>query len=202
MPKSPLAERLDLVQTQVTGFLRPIAFTVHGRSYNRLTRDSLTAVVTLQLVRGRVTVNLGVWVPEVARYQPGGTPTGFVPEHSCHVRARIGDLADPPEERWWDLEGEWPDVAADVVRTLDERGLPFLEHFATRDAIVADWLPVVRGTLDEPAARIAIAIILAVRGDRTGARRILRDQYALSAHSAERRYLEDLAARLGVAVGS
>jgi hypothetical protein len=153
------------------------------------------------MVRSRVAVNLGVWVPEVARYEPR-PPGTFVQEHQCHVRARLGHLMDPPEERWWSLDDDWMDVAPDLLRTLEARGLPFLAHFGTRDAIVSDWLRVVRGTLDEPGARITIAIILAVRGDRTGARRMLRDQYALAAHSAQRRYLEELAARLGVAVTS
>ena len=47
---------------------------------------------------GTFTVNLGVFIPEVdeaqaAYFRPHvGGRAGFIPEYSCHIRERLGDL--------------------------------------------------------------------------------------------------------------
>ena len=45
--------------------------------------------------------NLGVYVPEVAKYHGGGEAKSVVRECNCCVRARIGGLGPEHTDLWW-----------------------------------------------------------------------------------------------------
>lgn len=82
-----------------------------------MTEDGLTQVVNLQMgasyppgtvfipglrenLHGLFTVNLGVYVPEVARQHGGGEAKSWVQEYHCCVRARLGELCGDGKEVW------------------------------------------------------------------------------------------------------
>src|SRR5262245_6951914 len=93
MAKSTYADALDAIQAAVYPLLKERGFKRRGRTFNRVTTDALTQVVNLQLApvdppnavapsgfesipRGLFTINLGVYVPEVAKNHGGGEPVG------------------------------------------------------------------------------------------------------------------------------
>ena len=85
MPKSDFAVTLDSIQEQLTPLLKNRRFRVRGRTFNRITTDGLTQVLNVQMgsfdppgttyhpglrenLYGWFTINLGIYVPEVARW--------------------------------------------------------------------------------------------------------------------------------------
>jgi hypothetical protein len=206
---------MDLLQTQVTGFLRPLGFRKRGRTFSRQTADGLLQVINLQMAQspigpvyeyppirvnlyGQFTVNLGVWIPEVSEYHLVGPKRGSVQEYHCQIRARLGHLDTPPKDTWWPLDERWTDSGSQVLQRLQARGLPFLGRLASRDQIVSDWVALCDSRALDSAARVVVAIIEAARGRRTAAQELLEEQYRRSEHTGHREYLEELAARLGL----
>src|SRR5687768_12815065 len=107
--KSEPARLMDDLQGALRPALKRWGFRARGRTFNRATRDGLTEAISLQMgsfdppgttyiaglrqnLYGKFTVNLGVYVPEVARHHGGGEAKSFVQEYHCCVRARLGEL--------------------------------------------------------------------------------------------------------------
>jgi hypothetical protein len=210
MAKSAFAENLDLVQTQVSGLLRPLGFRKTGRTYNRASPEGLVQVINLQITRpdpvppplraageltapsDRFTVNLGVWIPEVTDYHRTRPRSKTIQEYDCQVRTRLGALTASGRDLWWPLDERWPEAAAEVVRSLEELALPWLERFSTRDGVLAGWID------QAPDARIVRAIIQAKRGHHDEARALLAEQVASTRQLAHRAYVQVVANQLGL----
>lgn len=112
MPKSEVARAMDLIQKRLAPDLKARRFGMRGRTFNRKSSDGLTHVRSVQMgsfdppgttyhprlrenLYGRFTVNLGVYVPEVAAALYGGGAAGnWVRESSCCIRARLGELGN------------------------------------------------------------------------------------------------------------
>jgi Domain of unknown function (DUF4304) len=213
--KSETAARLDDLQSALRPFLKDKGFTVRGRTFNRITEDGLTQVVNLQMgsfdppgtipipglrenLYGRFTVNLGVYVPEVARYHGGGEARSYVQEYHCCVRARLGELGPEHADVWWEILSDG--ALADEMRLrLDRDALPFLARFQSRDAILREWGgagSTASGSAGPP--RIHCAIILAVRGRMEDARMLLAEQARETRNPGHPAYVRALAEKLGV----
>lgn len=166
--KSELAETLDRVQTKLRAFLKGQGFWVRGRAFNRETSDGLTQVVHIQMgsfdppgttyipglrqnLYGKFTVNLGVYVPEVAEYHQGGRGAApFIQEARCCVRARLGTLGPKSADVWWAIRQN-EGVADELELRLKRDGLPFLKRFETRDAILEEFRGLTAPPLGLPA---------------------------------------------------
>ena len=210
MAKSASAKALDAVQARLAKLLALHGFVRGGRTFRRDAGEGVVQVVTLQMRAfadgapggimapvDRFTVNLGIFIPELRPETP--TPGAPVQEYDCALRARMGDLLDPPHDRWWDLPGDAAEVGAEIVRVMEARGLPFLRRFATRDAVVAEWIQFSDAHGLAATARTDVATLLAGRGQPREARALLqalrcRDGMAASAVA----WLDALAARLGL----
>ena len=207
LDKSEFAERLDLVQTQFSGVLRPLGFRRSGRTYNRTTPEGLVQVINLQISRpdpvppqlaslreagrhDKFTVNLGVWVPEVSKYHGMEPRSKTIQDYDSHVRARLGQFATPPSDLWWALDEAWPACTAKALALLQAGGLPFLERMGTRDGIVAEWLG------RAPDSRIVVAIIEARRGRPDIARHLLAAQIASTRMTNHHAYVRVVAKQL------
>jgi hypothetical protein len=123
------------------------------------------------------TINLGVYVPEVARHHCGGDAKSWVQEYHCCVRTRLGNISGG-HDIWWPARIN-DDVIEHIYRRLELGGLPFLDRFSTRDKIIAEW----RDRLENLShsylispPRIVMAIILAERGESDQAREFLTQQ--------------------------
>jgi hypothetical protein len=215
MTKSSQSARVDEIQAALHAWLKPKGFRKQGRTFNRTTDDGLVQVINVQMgasdppgtvyipglrenLYGWFTVNLGVYVPEVARFHGGGEAKRVVNEAHCCVRSRLGNLAPEKKELWWRNEAV-AEVLPDVVARLERDGIPFLDRFASRDAVLREWKDKseIEGAGGSPP-RIVMAIILAERGQKDAARELLSQQALETRNAGHPEYVRSLAARLGV----
>ena len=214
MAKSSYAHAVDEIQRAIRPLLRRRDFRVRGRTFNRQTEDGLTQVVNIQMgpsdpagtsyipglrdnLHGLFAINLGVYVPEVARHHGGGQATSWVQEYHCCVRARLGELVGKGKEIWWHARAD-EEVIADVRRCLEDNGFPFLERFATRDRILAQWDRQSENMGASSPPRIVSAIILSERGQREHARKLLSQQVLETRNPGHPKYVRSLAEALGL----
>jgi hypothetical protein len=214
MDKSVYVQRLDQVQAQAAGQLKPLGFRRSGRTFNRQAPSGFVQVVNFQMgqypvgdsyelppmrinLYGKFTVNLGVYVPEVAELY-GPQPRGKVVQHyDCQLRARLGDFIAPRQDRWWPLDSDWVQSAPEVLRYLLGEGLGFLERFSTQKAISQNWVAYADRLGLAANARIVAAVLAHDSGSTTEARRLLKEQYERSLHiPAHLGFLEGLSERL------
>jgi len=98
---------MDEVQSQLRPFLEQRGFRLRARTLNRTMSDGLVHVINFQMgqrwLQGKFTVNVGVYVPQVARVQYGPKESSFVQEPECCVRHRLGSLGPEHRDVWWDL---------------------------------------------------------------------------------------------------
>jgi hypothetical protein len=214
MAKSTNVAHLDLVQAFATGLLRPLGFRHRGRTYNRSTEPGIVQVINLQASQfsvgpepgasehnatnhGRFTVNLGVYIAEVheaSRCRPVGT---IVHEYECAIRARLGEFLDPPEDRWWSLS-EPESAAEEVLDLLSRFGEPLLARFATRHAIVTEWVNPPPRVPRSRRARLDVALILARQGRTTEGLDLIDEHLSCVGPTVDShvRYVRELAARM------
>jgi hypothetical protein len=213
--KSELAETLDRVKAKLRAFLKGQDFRVRGRAFNRETSDGLTQVEHIQMgsfdppgttyipglrenLYGKFTINLGVYVPEVAEYQGGRVVAPFIQEARCCVRARLGTLGPESADVWWAIRRD-EGVTDELELRLKRDGLPFLNRFETRDAILEE----LRGLTAPPFGassppRIVCAIILAGKGMTAEARTLLALQAKETRNPGHPAYVRALAEKLGL----
>ena len=104
MPASPFVKEVDGIQRALKGSLTEHGFKSRGRTFNRQTSDGLTQVVNLQMgsfdppgttyipglrenLHGMFTVNLGIYIPEVAELHGGGPAKAWVQDYNCAYAA-------------------------------------------------------------------------------------------------------------------
>jgi hypothetical protein len=214
MTRSGYAAAVDDIQAALRPFLKGRGFRVRGRTFNRTTEDGLIQVVSIQMgasdppgttyipglrenLHGLFTVNLGVYVPEVAKHHGGGEAKSWVQEYHCCVRARLGDASGEARDLWWQARVD-DAVIGDVRRRLELGGLPFLERYSTRDKILAEWRDRSANMGASGPPRIVMAIILAERGHKGRARELLAQQVLETRNPGHPAYVRKLAEELGV----
>jgi hypothetical protein len=171
------------------------------RVLNRTSPDGLTQVVGFQIgvrsMSGKCTVNIGISVPEVLRATGG--ESGPVPEEHCAIRARLGSLGPERADRWWTIDAS-SRVVADIAARLRDDALPFFARFATRDAILREYTSEFTEEMHAHGVppRLIAAIILAARGERDAARRLLDEQIAETRAPGHADYVRALGAQLGL----
>jgi hypothetical protein len=216
MTKSSYAQAVDDIQGVLHPFLKGNGFRVRGRAFNRTTADGLTQVVGIQVgasdppgtpyvpglrenLHGLFTINLGVYVPEVARHIAGGAARSWVQEYQCCVRARLGEACGEQRDVWWHARFD-DTVISDVLRRLELGGLPFLDRYSSRDKILSEWRDRAENMGTSSPPRIVMAIILAERGQKDRARELLARQVLETRNPGHPDYVRKLAR--GLTVGS
>lgn len=212
MAKSTYASAVDDIQSALGAFLKCSGFKVRGRAFNRGTEDGLTQVVSIQMgasdppgttyipglrenLHGLFTVNLGVYVPEVARHLGGGEARSWIHEYHCCVRARLGEASGEEKDLWWHARRDTA-VIDDVQRRLEVGGLPFLDRYSTRDKLLAEWHDRSENMGASNPPRIVMAIILAERGMSGRARELLAEQVLETRNPGHPDYVRKLAEKL------
>ena len=202
MAKSEYAREVDEILRQIRPLLAERGFKIRGRTFNRITGDGLTQVVGFQMgasdppgtfhipglrenLHGFFTVNLGVYVPEVARHGVGRIDATWKQDYDCCVRTRIAGACGEQRDLWWQASAE-PSILNDVRRRLSLWGLPFLDRFSTRDRILHEWRDQAESVGLSMRPRDVMAIILAGRGERDRARELLVLEAASARHRARR----------------
>ncbi len=215
MTKSPSAVELDRLQKSLTPQMKRWGFKVRGRTFNRTTDDGLTQVVNLQAgasdppgttyipglrenLHGWFTVNLGVYVPEVAKHHGGCEAGTFVREYHCCVRARLGSIGPEAKDLWWTIACT-PSLLAEVEERLRREALPYLDRHASRDSILRACAASEDACgLGGGPARIVAAVILTERGDKDEARALLARQVQEQQNPGHSSYVRSLAEKLGL----
>lgn len=210
--KSDLAKRLDELQAKLNPTLEECGFRARGRTFNRLTSDGLTEVLKLQMGRfdppgtanvpglrenlfGKFTVNLGVFVPEVAEQCGGEATKSFVQEYHCCVRTRLPVLGPERGDVWWDIAADKA-LAGDLLVRFQRDAIPFFKKFETRDAVLGQWLAMPKAPFAFTPPRIVCAIILAKRGRNEDARVLLAAQASETQNPGHSAYVRSLAGKL------
>jgi hypothetical protein len=217
MIKSALATTMDEMLARLNPFLRQSGFRKHGRTYNRITSDGLTHVVGFQMgsfdppgttyfpglrenLYGRFTVNLGVYVPEVARNHGGGEANSVVHDYSCCIRTRLGRSAN--KELWWTVSAS-DALVSELQERFQNEAIPLFQRFENRDQILSEFRTATDNTELMAVPRIVCAIVLLTRGEREDARDLLaaqaREHTRNPGHPA---YVIALAKRLGIEITS
>ena len=118
MAASEFVKAVDRVQRAIRPSLKEHGFKSRGRTFNRLTSDGLTQVVNLQMgpsdppvttyipglrenLYGLFTINLGVYIPEVAELKSSGLARSWVQEYYCSIRTRLGQASGSSQDLWW-----------------------------------------------------------------------------------------------------
>jgi len=214
MAKSIYVQAVDDIQTALRPFMKGCGFRVRGRTFNRITEDGLTQVVSIQMgasdppgttyipglrekLHGLFTINLGIYVPEVARHSGSGEAKSWVQEYHCCVRARLGYASGEERDIWWHARFD-DAVISDIRRRLELGGLPFLDRFSTRDKILAEWHDRSKNMGGGCPPRIVMAIILAERGYSDRARELLAQQVLETRNPGHADYVQGLANKLAV----
>lgn len=183
-------DRLDAVQAVLAPFFKWREFRKAGRTFRKEGEPGVIQVINLQAgmyevepsslttdYYGKFTVNLGIAIAEAYELQTGKPFKKAVQEHECTIRARLGELLRGSPDLWWDLAGEAEAVAHDVIGLLVDHGLPFLERFSSRAAVMDQWVSFNESevTLNH-VPRMTVALLRLAQGDRGSARELLADQ--------------------------
>jgi len=157
--KSEIVLQLDRVQREIGELLKPLGFRRKGRTFVKTVDADMLQVIALQAgpfeigsppphevahlrpnFYGKFTVNLGVFVPEILeRTSPGFTPKGVVTDAHCSIRTRLSHITSH-QDFWWSLAEPIESLVEEIGSLLIDVGVPFLNRFASRDAIVRDWV--------------------------------------------------------------
>lgn len=212
MERSSYVEAIEQIQGALRPFLKEKGFRVRGRTFNRATEDGLTQVVNMQMgasdppgttyipglrenLHGLFTVNLGVYVPEVARHHGRGEAASWVQDYHCCVRSRLGEACGEQKDLWWQARFE-DAIVSDLRRRLEVGGFPFLERYSSRDKIVSEWSDRSDNMGTSGPPRIVLAIILAERDEKDRARELLAQQVLETRNPGHPDYVRKLADRL------
>jgi|SRR5579871_969307 len=208
MPKTEAAKAMDDLQLRLRPFLKQHGFRMQARTCNRPTSDGLTHVINFQMGRfdppgtyfipgfrenryGSFTVNIGVFVPEVAQAQYWIKLPAFAQEVYCCLRMRLGQLGGQTNV-WWNLPAD-ERTDADLRERFEQHAFPYFARHETRDALLRE--------LEKGAAsltpRIARAIILAHRGQVRTAKELLEMQIK-GVEKGHQEYVQKISDRLGL----
>jgi hypothetical protein len=213
--KSEQHKSLDQLQSHLRSFLKPHGFRTRGLTFNRATSDGLIHAVQIQAGRydppgtvhipwfrenlyGRFTVNLGIWVPEVAKYIGFGTSPSFVNEMHCCIRARLGELGPEGTDIWWDIRDDAAALDSEIRGRLERDAFPFFARYESRDLVLKSLDGVTVSISGGNPPRIICAIILAERDERTKARALLAAQAKENSNHGHAAYVTALAEKLGL----
>jgi hypothetical protein len=170
--------------------LRTAGFRKSARTFRR-DLSSRTQVINVQGSQwnspddAQVTINLGVYYPEMASLLDWRLLAKAGPlESDCQARQRIGFLLPKAQDHWWQLSVAFDAprldfVAAEIRDAVVEQGLPWLDaHIdlaVTRDDFVRmrlPWLAAVASVALGDRERAALQLRLAIDGFPDGAPRM------------------------------
>jgi hypothetical protein len=218
---SQFALKMQAVVSQIHPKLKTVGFRKERHTFNRESEPGLIHVVNFQMgpyepgpnyefppykvnVYGYFTVNLGVFISEVYEQTMPKAMPRFPKEYQCEIRARLGELMPEGEGGWWTLKAETRLLASTIWEAIEEYGLPFLDRFPSRAAILSEWYRDGASALTRWDARggLAVALIHAYRGEKALAEETLSEYYqaALVNHPRHASFVMEVAERAGLAL--
>jgi hypothetical protein len=152
------------------GFMR------RGATWNRMSAP-FTDVIDLQLSKSgdMVTMNLGVFDPQLYELCWREEAGPFIQEPQCIVRARLGWLTSGIDS-WWDAHADA--TASELIHALVSAGLPFLQSMHDLGAMSKHLEATGAAKSHYPPPAIYLAGLKSGLGDHEGACSVLRSVFA------------------------
>ena len=134
-----IGKRIDeTIRLGLAPLLKQQGFSKSGRNFHRLT-GAVWQVVNVQASQGnsdasgKFTINVGVYVPQVAVLAGQAPIAGKPKEYDCTDRERLGELMPGGADHWWALlpSTDLAALAAQVSEAVSVYGLPWLEAQAS-----------------------------------------------------------------------
>jgi hypothetical protein len=212
--KSHVVQTADEFQTTLRKKLKPIGFSVFGRTFSRLNYEGLTEIIHIQTgnsdppgtkylpgftqnMYGLFTINLGIFIPEVERLWNEQPLPKRVRELHCSIRTRLGELSNR-RDTWWRLDRSQR-MYDEITSLALQFGVPFFERFATRGRILGEFESLERHESFITVPKIVCAMIYLERGNHKRAAGLLEEQakHALAIdHKGHYEHVKNLAQRL------
>lgn len=141
--KSEISFKIDQIEAEVYGLVKPQGFHKHGRTLHRFVDGDISQVINFQPGQAYLnmthllTVNLGIRVPECFErvFMPSAPMKKYYREYECNIRSRLGEI-DGGEVRVFDLRGSAGAITAEIVRDMESKVLPVFDMLASRDMIL------------------------------------------------------------------
>lgn len=214
MVKSDFVRKLDEIQGSVSSILKPLAFRKRGRTYNRKTAE-LIHVINFQMgnypvgdyvipgIRescyGQLAINLGVLIPCVYTVERQQSVPAFCQDFNCTIRERVGTLSYG-KDQWFDLTDDIKSLSAEVVRSINDVALPFLDQFTDFRSVLRFYYS--RGVLpfqNHGRATLVAAIIEDQVNNRETAEKLF-SQAVTTNHKGFSSHVFEIAKRLGYSI--
>jgi hypothetical protein len=159
-------ERAHLVK-HLNDVIAPHGFRRRNLTWNRKS-PPFTDVLELQVSKSHdaVTLNAGVFDPDVYQQCWNSSAPAFVDEPMCVVRSRIG-LISGNSDTWWSLED--PEISQRVSTAVQEDALPFLDNMHSRQAMLNFLIASNVEAKKYPPPIIYLALLMNLTGDIAGA---------------------------------
>lgn len=136
-------KRIDnLIKGHLSPLLKKNGFKKKKNLWNR-NRGSFVDVIDVQEAKGstasseRLTLNIGVFVPELYEAVWDKPTQGFAQEADCVVRFRLGallqdDFTGKALDTWWDLntDQDVDAVGLELTEALENKAFPFLDSMS------------------------------------------------------------------------
>lgn len=131
------------ILAQVQLALKPLGFRKSASTFTRDAGDVLQIVnvqksTASHATRVKVTVNLGLWLKQLAPLRAGVPDKGNI--WSAHWRARIGDLSSDSTDLWWEAgtQAEGEEVGRELISRI-LHALPDMEALSSAEALRQLW---------------------------------------------------------------
>lgn len=206
---------MQQVVAMTVPLLKTHGFNKRRHSFNRKTPGGLVHVLDFQMgpymppgtqelppirvnLYGKSTVNVGVFVPQLAPLVGRPTPKAWVNEYDCHLRHRIGELLPERADTWWELED--PALAGQTVHdAVDRYAIPWLDRITAADDIFAIYRAEGRLALGlPPAGPLYIGLLLLAEGNELAAEGTIRAYLSEDLHPNHRKYLAEFLPKVGL----
>ncbi|MBL7836023.1 MAG: DUF4304 domain-containing protein [Bacteroidetes bacterium] len=168
-PKSSL----DEIEKVVYEFLKPLGFMKKGRTFNRVIEKGLVQVINFQSgqypvgnyeipglkdnLYGKFTVNLGVCIENLYRFQWPDKKNTFYKEYDCQIRERLEPLMHGVDQ-WWPLTKDLDKTANEIIQGLSTVGFQWFDGINTIDKIIEKNGTGIYDT--SPRAKLDVALVV------------------------------------------
>jgi len=146
--------QLDLIENDVFMKLKPLGFQKKGRTFNRRLDDGIIQVVNFQSgqyplgqnyeipglrenLYGKFTVNLGVCIESLYKFQYPTIPKKFYQEYHCQIRIRLGALLTG-KDYWWSLSDNNAIITKEIIDGLETKGFEWFAGVETKEKIISN----------------------------------------------------------------
>lgn len=212
-PKSAVVLKLDELQVKLDRTLKPLGYRRRGRIWNRSPEPDLVQVIGIQAgpyefdshlyghpnFYGKFAINLGVYVRECFEGLNENFSYKTINDAYCEMRTRLENLDGRPDF-YWSTNENVESLFDDIAGLLVGVGVPWLNRFASRDAILAEFANYEQGAGAWwwSVPRLSVAMIHLARGNEAAAKNLFEGQYRTSSHQSHQEHVQKLALRFGL----